>query len=99
MTGPMRYSFSELGEGHTNMMASVNQVQTEKESWARSVGLTMEEWRDAAGGRFAELNQIWDTATQRTNEFQTELAGALQQCQQNGQDALQQCMTSLESGA
>jgi hypothetical protein len=78
-------------------MASVNQVQTEKESWARNVGLTMEEWRDAAGGRFAELNQLWDTATQRTNEFQTELAGALQQCQQNGQDALQQCVNALEN--
>lgn len=96
MTGPIRYQFSELGDGQTNLMASANDVTTEKDAWLRNVGLTMENWQDAAGGRFGELNQIWDSAAQRTSEFQTELATALQQCQQNGQDALQQCLTALE---
>jgi uncharacterized protein YukE len=96
MTGPIRYQFGELGDGHTNMMATANDVAAEKSAWLRNVNLTMENWQDAAGGRFGELNQIWDTAAERTTEFQTQLAGALQQCQQNGQNALQQCLTALE---
>jgi hypothetical protein len=97
MTGMIQYQFGDLGDGHANMMASANDVASEKESWARQVGLTMENWPDAAGIRFGELNQIWDTAAQRTSEFQTQLATALQQSQQNGQDALQQSLTALET--
>jgi uncharacterized protein YukE len=91
----VRYPFAEMGDGTACLNNNASGIGAEKDNWAREVGLVGESWRDQANGMFNELNAVWDTAANSTNDFLIALAAGLAQAQANGENGLAQCMRVL----
>ncbi|MCO1582065.1 hypothetical protein M8C13_40590 [Crossiella sp. SN42] len=97
MVDIVRGNFGQLDGFAQQLLATINQIQSEMDQMAQAAGITGSDWTDSGGGQFGDVHQAWKQVSEQRQQLVEQIRAGVQNTNSNLQTALQQSIARIGS--